>query len=125
MLIEQYPDIITGDYTKGRALESENRMDEAVAAYSLALKSNIQCEYYQAETNEHLALTYYSLGKKDIAANMQINHSIFKDNTGYQTTWMGEFRGLKRSKTKLTNLRIGVGSQTPTFGHGKYFRITS
>ncbi len=68
MLIEQYPDIITGYYTKGRALESENRMDEAVAAYSLALKSNIQCEYYQAETNEHLALTYYSLGKKDIAA---------------------------------------------------------
>ncbi len=68
MLIEQYPDVITGYYNKGRALESENKNDEAAAEYLRALKTNIQCEFYQAETNEHLALTYYSLGKRDIAA---------------------------------------------------------
>jgi hypothetical protein len=33
-----------------------------------ALECKIQCEYYQAETNEHLALAYYSLGKWNAAA---------------------------------------------------------
>ena len=33
-----------------------------------ALDSNIQCEYYQAETDEHLALVYHSLGNTDRAA---------------------------------------------------------
>ena len=67
-LIEKYPDVITGYYNKGRALEAENKREEAIAEYMQALECKIQCEYYQAETNEHLALAYYSLGKWDAAA---------------------------------------------------------
>jgi tetratricopeptide (TPR) repeat protein len=68
MLIEKYPDIITGYYQKGRALEAENKVDEAITEYMHALESNIQCEYYVAATCEHLALSHYSIGKKDQAA---------------------------------------------------------
>lgn len=67
-LIEKYPDIITGHYNKGRALEAEKKYDEAVVEYLRALESNIQCEYYQVETDEHLALIYHSLGNMDRAA---------------------------------------------------------
>jgi hypothetical protein len=67
-LIQKYPDIITGYYNKGRALEAENKIEEAIAEYTLALDCKIQCEYFLAETNEHLALTHSSLGRKDSAA---------------------------------------------------------
>ena len=67
-MIEKYPDIITGHYNKGRALEAEKKYDEAIAEYMRALDSNIQCEYYQVETDEHLALVYHSLGNTDRAA---------------------------------------------------------
>ncbi len=66
--IEKYPDVITGYFNKGRALEAENKLREAAAEYMFALDSRIQCEYYLAETDEHLALIYYSLGEKDAAA---------------------------------------------------------
>jgi len=66
--IIKYPDIITGYYNKGRALEAEKKYDAAVVEYMRALESNIQSEYYQAETNEHLALIQNALGKKDLAA---------------------------------------------------------
>ena len=67
-LIEKYPDIITGYYNKGRALEAEKNYREAIVEYMLALESKIQCEYYLAETDEHLALIYSSLGQKEAAA---------------------------------------------------------
>jgi hypothetical protein len=67
MLIDKYPDIITGYYNKGRALDEEKNYDEAIAEYIRALNSKIQCEYYLAVTNERLAVAHYSLGKKDIA----------------------------------------------------------
>jgi hypothetical protein len=68
ILIEKYPDIITGYFNKGRSLEAENKYDEAIDAYIHALESKIQCEYYLAATYERLALSHYSLGKKDQAA---------------------------------------------------------
>jgi hypothetical protein len=67
-MIKKYPDIITGYYNKGRALEAENKLEEAIAEYFHALDCKIQCEYFVAETDEHLALAHSSLGKKDIAA---------------------------------------------------------
>jgi hypothetical protein len=67
-LIDKYPDVITGYYNKGRAFEAEKNYDEAIAEYMRALDCKIQCEYFLAETEEHLALAQYSLGKKDIAA---------------------------------------------------------
>ena len=67
--IEKYPDIITGYYNKGRALEAENKLEEAIDEYKLALKSKITCEYFLAETYEHLSLSNYFLGKKDLAAD--------------------------------------------------------
>jgi tetratricopeptide (TPR) repeat protein len=66
--IERYPDVITGYYDKGRALEAENRPEEAVAEYMRALDSPIRCDYYLAETDERLALAHQALGKKDLAA---------------------------------------------------------
>lgn len=68
MLIDKYPDIITGYYGKGRAFEEENKLEEAIAEYMRALDGKIQCEYYQAETDEHLALSHYALGRRDVAA---------------------------------------------------------
>jgi tetratricopeptide (TPR) repeat protein len=72
MLIEKYPDIITGYYNKGCALDEEKKYDEAIAEYLHALDSKIQCEYYLAITNERLAVVHYSVGKKDIAAEYAI-----------------------------------------------------
>ena len=68
-LIDKYPDIITGYYQKGRALETENKLEEAVAVYLFALGCKINCEYYQAETYEHLALSNTKLNNKETAAN--------------------------------------------------------
>ncbi|MFZ1977577.1 MAG: hypothetical protein WAV76_06435 [Bacteroidota bacterium] len=67
-LIKKYPDVITGYYNKGRALEAEKKYSEAVVEYTRALESTIQCEYYLAETEEHLALVYSFLGQKEAAA---------------------------------------------------------
>lgn len=67
-LIEKYPDVVTGYYGKGRALEAQNKLGEAIAEYVHALGAGIQCEYYQAETNEHLALAYDALGERNVAA---------------------------------------------------------
>jgi tetratricopeptide (TPR) repeat protein len=67
-MIEKYPDIITGYFNRGRALEAENKPEEAINKYMQALASKIQCEYYLAATYERLALTYASLGKKNQAA---------------------------------------------------------
>ncbi len=67
LLIGRYPDVITGYYNKGRSLEAENRADEAIGEYTRALKSTIQCDYYLAETDEHLALMYHSIGKDTFA----------------------------------------------------------
>ena len=72
MLIEKYPDIITGYYNKGRALDEEKKYDEAIAEYLRALDSKIQCEYYLAVTNERLAVVHSSVGKKDSAAEYAI-----------------------------------------------------
>ena len=68
-LIDKYPDIITGYYNKGRALEAENKPGKAIAEYVRALGTRIQCEYYQAETHERLALAYSALGEKDVAVD--------------------------------------------------------
>ena len=67
-LIEKYPDIITGYYNKGRDLEAEKNYREAIVEYMRALESKIQCEYYLAETDEHLALLYSFFGQKEAAA---------------------------------------------------------
>jgi len=68
LLINKYPDIITGHYNKGRALDEEKNYDEAITEYTRGLDNKIQCEYYLAVTNERLAAVLSSLGKKDIAA---------------------------------------------------------
>jgi hypothetical protein len=67
-LIEKYPDIITGYYDKGRALDEEKKYDKAISEYHRALDTKIQCEYYLAVTNERLALSYYSIGNKVLAS---------------------------------------------------------
>lgn len=67
MLIEKYPDIITGYYNKCRALDEEKKYDEAFAEYMQALDSKIQCEYLLAVTDERLAVAHHILGEKDIA----------------------------------------------------------
>jgi hypothetical protein len=68
ILIDKYPDIITGYYNKGRALDEEKNYGGAIAEYMRALDSKIQCEYYLAVTNERLAVAHYSLGNKEGAA---------------------------------------------------------
>jgi len=68
-MISKYPDIITGYYNKGLALEAENKYKDAIDEYLNALDCKINCEYYLAETYEHLALLNNILNKKESAAN--------------------------------------------------------
>ena len=101
-LIERYPDIITGYFDKGQALESENKFGEAIAEYMHALGSKIQCEYYQAETNEHLALAYYSLGKWDAAAAYAAKALAI-----HRQYWIPDY--LKERVQKLEKIKNKVG----------------
>ncbi|MGA3286875.1 MAG: hypothetical protein ABSD46_05590 [Bacteroidota bacterium] len=97
MMIEKYPDIITGYYNKGRALDEENSYNEAITEYQRALKSKIQCEYYQATTNERLAVIHYSLGIKDAAAAYAARALEI-----HKQYWIPE--GLKERIQKLENI---------------------
>jgi hypothetical protein len=71
-LIAKYPDIATGYYYKGRALEAEQKYDEAVLLYTKAVDCRINCEFFLAEAYEHLALSYSSLADKDRAAEFAV-----------------------------------------------------
>jgi hypothetical protein len=72
ILIDKYPDIVTGYYEKGRALEAEKKYEEAISEYMRALDSKIQCEYYLAAVNERLALAHHHLGEKDVASRYAV-----------------------------------------------------
>jgi len=67
-LINAYPDIVTGYFLKGRVFEEQKQYGEAIGQYEQALSIKIGCEYYLAETYEHLALLNFSLRKKDLAS---------------------------------------------------------
>jgi hypothetical protein len=97
MMIEKYPDIITGYYNKGRALDEENNYNEAIIEYNCALKSKIQCEYYQATTNERLAVIHYALGNKDNAAAYAARALEI-----HEQYWIPE--GMKERIQKLENI---------------------
>lgn len=71
-LIDKYPDIATGYYNKGRALEMENKYQEAIDAYLLAVDSKLNCDYFLAESYEHIAFLYTNLNKKEVAAGYAI-----------------------------------------------------
>jgi hypothetical protein len=68
VLIEKYPDILTGYLLKGRVLETQRRFDEAIVEYLRALDCGIQWEQGVAEVDERLALSYDSVGQKESAA---------------------------------------------------------
>lgn len=66
-MIKKYPDVVTGYYYKGLALEEQKQYGNAITQYMKAFNCTICCEYYLAGVCEHLAYSNNFLGNKEIA----------------------------------------------------------
>lgn len=100
-LIDKYPDIITGYFQKGRALEEQKDYYGAIDQYKSALKCKINCEYFLAGTLERLAVLYNTINEKE-SAKEYADKSLYIYNQ-YRTP-----DNLKENLRKLENIKNGV-----------------